>query len=162
MDWTETQKPGQIGKENMAKKTNESIGDVEQAFRKDSKFKSYKKDGTASFDELEEGGEVTGVLIVIRNQNIIDTRSKKEKEIRVYSIKTADGSVKRISGRTLLDRCADEIMDENGGFEVENRNYKGKGYEWFINREVKFIRGDDTRTKHGDQLGTYEILVAED
>lgn len=143
-------------------KSGESMGDIKNSFTRDSRFKSYKKDGTSSFDELEANGEIPGTLIAIRNQIITDNRTKKDKEIRVYSIKLADGTVKRISGRTLLDRCVDEIMDEHGGFSVESKQYWGKGFDWLINRDVIFLRGDDTKTKSGDQLGTYEVLVSED
>jgi hypothetical protein len=140
-----------------------TAADVAGAFKTDGRFKSYKKDGSATFDELEEGHEVAGELIVIRNQTITDTRTKQPKEIRVYSIKLEDGSIKRISGRALLDRAAEDIMDEHGGFTIANKEYSGEGYKWFINRPVKFIRGDDTRTKSDrNQMGTYEILVAED
>ncbi len=144
----------------MAKKRGESVDEVKDAFSSDTRFKSYKSD-SAGFDELDEGGEITGILVSIRDQQLKDKRTKQLKTVRVYSIRTDEGQ-KRISGRTLLDRMADDIMDEHGGYSVENNRYSGPGYDWFCNRAVKFLRGDDTRTGEGNPLGTYEILVEED
>lgn len=145
----------------MAKKPRgESVEDVKNAFTSDVKFKSYKAD-SRGFDELEPGGEVTGILLSIRDQTIKDKRTNVMKNVRVYAIQTAD-EVVRISGRTLLDRMADDIMDEHGGYAVEHQRYSGPGYDWFTKRAVKFLRGDDMRTGEGNPLGTYEILVEED
>ena len=70
--------------------------------------------------------------------------------------------VLKIGGRTILDRMFDDIMDENGGFSVDNKRYSGKGYEYLQDRIVKMNRGDDTETADGNPLGTYEIAVESD
>jgi len=127
---------------------------------KGKKYKTYKNEG---FVDFAEGQEIEGTLISIRDHSMMDRRKKILKDVRVYNIRLEyDDSLIRLAGRTMLDRMADDIMDENGGFEVENRRYSGKGYEWFINRSVKFIRGEDTQTNEGNQLGMYEILVEDD
>jgi hypothetical protein len=145
----------------MAKgKRGESAGDVAAAFTSDVKFRSYKNDGSG-FDEFNEGDEIQGILVSIRDHQITDKRTKKPKDIRVYSIRVGDGTVKKIGGRSLLDRMFDDIMDENGGFAVENRRYSGAGYEYVQNRAIKLNRGDDTKTSEGNPLGTYEIGIEE-
>ena len=145
----------------MAKgKRGESAADVQAAFTSDVKFKSYKNDGSG-FDEFNEGQEITGILVSIRDHQITDKRTKKPKDIRVYSVRVGDGSVMKIGGRTLLDRMFDDIMDENGGFVVENRRYSGPGYDYLQNRAIKLNRGDDSETSEGNPLGTYEIGIEE-
>jgi hypothetical protein len=145
----------------MARKKGASPDELKTAFEGDVKFKSYKNDGSG-FDEFAEGDEIMGVLLSIRDHAIKDKRTKLPKDIRVYSIRTADGSVKKIGGRTILDRMFDDIMDENGGYEVLNRRYSGPGYEYLQNRVVKLNRGDDSETSEGNPLGTYEVAVEED
>jgi hypothetical protein len=139
---------------------NPSASELKDAMSGDIKFKSYKNDGKG-FDDFEEGQEITGVLLSLRDHNIMDRRTKLPKDIRVYSIRTEIGTL-RIGGRTILDRMADEIMDENGGFTVDNRRYTGAGYDWLKGRMVRLIRGDDSKTGEGNPLGTYEIQVEED
>ena len=159
----------------MAKK-NRSAGvsaeDAAKAFGTDIKFKSYRNDGQG-FDDFEEGQEIIGTLVSIRDHNITDRRTKQPKDIRVYSIRVVipkeeqveggpTDKVLKIGGRTILDRMFDDIMDENGGFSVDNKRYSGKGYEYLQDRIVKMNRGDDTETADGNPLGTYEIAVESD
>jgi len=150
----------------MAKKNqNPKPGDVADAFRQPAegeevKFKSYRNDGKG-FDEFNEGDEIVGILVSIRDHPITDQRSGDPKDIRVYSIRISDGTVLKIGGRTILDRMFDDIMDENGGYMVDNRRYSGKGYEYLQNRAIKMVRGDDTRTRNKNPLGTYEVMVEE-
>ena len=125
----------------------------------DIKFRSYKNDGKG-FAELHEGGQIMGVLVAIRDQSIRDRRTRETKTIRVYSIRSDDGLLK-LGSRALLDRVFDDIMDEHGGYQVENKRYTGPGIEWIQNRMVKFIRGEDVETGEGNPMGTYEILVEE-
>jgi hypothetical protein len=149
---------------NMAKRTkqnNPSAEDLEKAFGEDVKFKSYKNDGSG-FDDFEIEQEIIGVLVSIRDHSITDRRTKKPKDIRVYSIRIPDGTVLKIGGRTILDRLFDDIMDENGGFDVQNRRYTGTGYDYLKDKAIKMNRGKDTRTGDGNPLGTYEVAVEED
>lgn len=144
----------------MAKKN--SASDYEAGFKQrevPEGFKAYRNDGKG-FDELKEGQEIAGELVSIRDHQITDQRTNEPKDIRVYSIRTEDGTLK-IGGRTILDRQFDEIMDENGGFTVENRRYAGRGYEYLRGREIRLFRGEDTKTRMNNPLGTYEILVKE-
>jgi hypothetical protein len=134
--------------------------EVAEGFASDVKFRSYKNDG-AGFDKLEEADIITGVLVSIRDHQITDKRTKAPKDIRVYSIRVEDGSVKKIGGRTILDRMFDDIMDENGGFIVENRRYSGPGYDYAKDRMVRIERGDDTETGEGNPLGTYQVDIEE-
>jgi hypothetical protein len=148
----------------MAKKArdtkNMTTADVQSAFSSDAKFRSYKNDGKG-FDDFEEGEQIEGILLSIRDHEIRDTRTKQLKDIRVYAIKAGETTLK-IGGRTILDRMCDEIMDENGGFQVDNKRYTGAGYDWLKGRAVRFIRGEDGQTREGNPLGTYEIQVEED
>lgn len=139
---------------------NPTAEQLTDAFASDVKFKSYKNDGSG-FDKLEEGDEIIGVLVSIRDHSITDTRTKKPKDIRVYSIRTPDGSVKKIGGRTILDRMFDDILDENGGFDVQNHRYTGPGYDAIKDKIVKINRGDDTETRDKNPLGTYEVAIEE-
>ena len=147
-------------KRNQGGGNNPSTSDISDAFAKDVKFKSYKNDGQG-FDDFEENQEILGTLLSIRDHNITDRRTRLPKDVRVYSIRMADGSVKRIGGRTILDRMFDDIMDENGGYTVENRRYDGPGYKYVQGRIVKLNRGQDTETADGNPLGTYEVHVEE-
>jgi hypothetical protein len=125
----------------------------------DIKFRSYKNDGKG-FTDLQVGAEIMGVLVSVRDQEITDRRTHERKIIRVYSIRGEDDLMK-LGGRALLDRVFDDIMDEHGGYSVENKRYIGSGIEWVQNRMVKFIRGDDIKSADGNRMGTYEILVEE-
>jgi hypothetical protein len=146
----------------MAKrKSNPTADELQNAFEEDGvKFRKYKNDG-AGFDKLEESDEITGVLVSIRDHQITDKRTKQLKDIRVYGIRTGDGTVKKIGGRALLDRMFDDIMDENGGYDVTNRRYSGPGYDAIKDKVIKINRGEDTTTSGGDPLGTYEISIEE-
>lgn len=150
----------------MTRKRNEnpSAGDLAEALgkSKDLHFKSYKADGSG-FDDLEEGQEIIGVFVSVRQQHIKDKRTKQQKPIRVYSIRVEDGSTKKIGSRTLLDRMFDDVMDEHGGMTADPMGrYTGPGIDWIKGRVVKFVRGDDTKTADDNPMGTYEILVEED
>ena len=134
--------------------------EVADSFATDIKFKSYKSEGFFKFEEMEE---LVGTLVSIRDQTITDRRSKQPKIIRVYNIRLAeDGRMIRLGSRAMLDRMFDDIMDEHGGFNVENMRYSGPGYEFLQNRIVKVNRGEDAETVSGDELGTYEVGVEED
>jgi hypothetical protein len=141
----------------MAKKRSQT-DELSEAMESDIKMKTYKQEAFTKFDE---GDSFQGVLVSIRDHGMKDKRTKLPKEVRVYSIRLEDGMV-RISGRTILNRLIDEIMDEHGGFEVVNRNYSGLGYEFIKNRLVRFERGDNTETVDGNVLGTYEVSVEEE
>jgi hypothetical protein len=146
------------------RKGNPTSAEVGKAFESDAKFRTYKNDGQG-FDDFEEGQEIIGVLVSMRDHQITDNRTHELKDIRVYSIRVAvegggDQTLK-IGGRTILDRMFDEIMDEHGGYVIENRQYKGAGYDYLKNRLLKLNRGEDTRTAKGNPLGTYEIAVEE-
>lgn len=135
-------------------------GDVAAAFADGIKFASYKNTGKGNFNKLEPGGEIAGIFVSMRYRKIKDTRTREDKVIRVYSIRTAEG-VAKVSGRALLDSCFDDVMDEHGGYTIVNNTASGSGIEWITNRPVKFLRGEDTETRQGDEMGTYEILVEE-
>jgi hypothetical protein len=137
-----------------------TAGEVQKGFTSDMRFRSYKNDGKG-FDEFHEGDEIVGILVSIRDHQITDRRTNLPKEIRVYSIRTDDGTVKKVGGRALLDRLVDDIMDEYGGFIVENRRYSGQGYVYIQNRAIKIVRGDDSQTHDGNPLGTYEVAIEE-
>lgn len=143
----------------MAKK-NDKVNQLTDAIREDGQFKSYKNEGKG-FDELPEGGEIVGVFIGVKDQTITDIRTHAKKVVRVYSIRSDDGNVQKIGSRALLDGLFDDIMDDHGGFDVENSRYIGPGIEWLKNRVVKIIRGDDKKTSNG-RMGTYEFLVETD
>ena len=145
----------------MAKKSTQAGADeLTKSFGEDVRFRSFKNDGKG-FDDLEPGQEIVGVFVSVRDHEITDTRTKARKHIRVYSIRTADDSVKKIGSRSILDRVFDDVMDENGGYTVENKRYSGPGINWLSGRVVKFVRGEDMKTREGNPLGTYEIQVAE-
>lgn len=143
---------------------NPTAADMKAAFGADIKFRTYKNDG-AGFDEFDENQEIVGVLVSIRDHTITDNRTNLPKDIRVYSIRIAlEGGGERvikIGGRSILDRLFDDIMDENGGYAVDNKRYTGQGYEYIRNRLIKMSRGDDSQTAKGNPLGTYEIAVEE-
>src|SRR5438105_1622403 len=145
----------------MAKKPQPTIGEMKDSFAKGVRFRSYKNDGKG-FHELNEATEVTGVLVSVRDHEITDKRTKLRKAIRVYSIRTADNELLRIGSRALLDRLFDDILDEHGGYTVENKRYVGPAMDWILNKVVRFIRGEDTKTGDGNPMGTYEIQVEED
>lgn len=147
----------------MAKKQREenpSSTDLATAFGEDLRFKSYKNDGSG-FDDLQPNTEIIGVFVSVRDHEITDRRTKARKPIRVYSIRSAEGQVLKIGSRSILDRVFDDLMDENGGYTVENKRYAGPGILYIQGRVVKFIRGEDTKTHENNPLGTYEIQVAE-
>ena len=127
----------------------------------DVKFKSYANDGKG-FDELAEESDVTGIFVGVRIQEITDTRTKKRKPIRVYSLRDSEGNVHKIGSRALLDGIFDDIMDENGGAIIENNRFSGPGIDFLRSKVVKFVRGKNKRTRQGDQMGTYEIMVESD
>jgi hypothetical protein len=141
----------------MAKKQN-NPNDVAEGFATDIRFKTYKSEGFYTF---AEGDELVGTLLSIRDQTIMDRRKKMEKVIRVYNIRTADGKTIKLGSRAMLDRMIDDIMDENGGFEVQNHRYSGKGYEYLQQRLIKINRGEDEETTSGDGMGSYEIGIEE-
>jgi hypothetical protein len=146
----------------MAKKKSESVTDVAKAFESDVNFKKYG--GNAEFFKFEEGEEIRGILISLRDHELPDRRAKVKgtmKMVRVYSIRMEDGSTVKLAGRATLDRTFDDIMDENGGYAVENKRYSGVGYEWLQNRAIILNRGDDGETSDGNVLGTYEVRVEE-
>ena len=125
------------------------------------KMRSYKA-GKDNFTPLNEGEEVTGTFISLREKTIKDRRTRLPKTIHVYTLRGEDGMLK-IGSRALLDSCFDDIMDEHGGFSLgaDNKTYIGPGIEWITNRVVKFVRGDDEETVDKNPRGTYEILVEE-
>lgn len=146
----------------MARKAKgSSAADVAAAFESDVKFKTYS---TSEFYKFDEGDELKGVLVSLRDHQLPDRRAKVKgttKEVRVYSIRLEDGNIIKLAGRAVLDRNFDDIMDENGGFVVENRRYSGVGYEWLQNRLVIINRGENDETHDGNELGTYEIRIEE-
>jgi hypothetical protein len=144
----------------LAKKPEPSLADIQKGFGTDIKFKSYKNDGKG-LDELKESHEIVGVFLSVKDNEITDKRTKQRKVVRVYSIRGEDGRVMKIGSRALLDGVFDDIMDENGGFQVENNRYKGPGIDWIQNKMVKFVRGEDSKNSNGDRMGTYEIQVEE-
>jgi hypothetical protein len=140
-----------------------SSDNLQESFAGDTRFKSYKNTGKGDFTKLVEGEEVVGVFLSLRLRNIKDRRTKLPKQIRVYSFRGADGLIFKVGSRALLDSCFDDIMDEHGGMNLkDNVQYTGAGIDWITNRTVKIIRGTDTETTEGDDMGTYEILVEED
>jgi hypothetical protein len=145
----------------MPKKTTSTEG-IADAFASDIRFKSYANKGKGSFAKLDEGSEIAGIFVSVRFRKIKDRRTHEPKTIRVYAIRTTDGEVQKVGSRALLDSCFDDIMDEHGGYTVEDMNFTGPGIKWITNRLVKFVRGEDTETSEGDEMGTYEILVEED
>lgn len=131
-----------------------------QAVRDESvKFRTFKNDGTG-LDELKENSSIQGVFISVKDQEITDRRTKLRKHIRVYAIRLDSGKIAKVGSRALLDGIFDDIMDENGGYDVINNRYSGPGIKWIQGKIVKFVRGADTKSKlDGNPMGTYEILV---
>lgn len=141
----------------MAKKGN-NPNDVAEGFAADVKFKMYKSEG---FYKFEAGDHFIGTLLSIRDVEIMDRRKKEEKIIRVYNFRAEDGTTIKLGSRAMLDRMFDDIMDENGGFAVENNRYSGKGYEYLQGRIIRLDRGEDIPTASGDDMGSYEVSVEE-
>jgi hypothetical protein len=146
----------------MAKKGN-TPSDVGAGFTEgtesDIKYRSYKNDGKG-FDTLDEGQEIQGILVSIRDHEITDTRTRERKTIRVYAIRNNDfDTTLKIGGRAILDRIFDDIMDEHGGYTVESGRYRGPGYEAIKDKAIRIARGKDTRTAQKNPMGTYEVGV---
>lgn len=139
----------------------DKVTELENEVNTDVQFKSYRNDGKG-FDDLSEGQEIVGIFVGVKDQEIKDTRTKQRKMVRVYSIRDDEGTVHKIGSRALLDGIFDDIMDEHGGYVVENKRYGGPGMDFLRNKIVKFVRGSNRKTSGGDPMGTYEILVETD
>lgn len=125
-------------------------------------MRTYKNDGKG-FEELAEGTAITGIFVAVKEQQITDIRTKEKKTIRVYSIRDEEkDELLKVGSRALLDGIFDDIMDEHGGVIVENGRWGGPGIEWIRNRHVIFTRGKNKKSRSGDVMGTYEIMVDDD
>lgn len=113
-------------------------------------FKSFKRD--LKFYELKPNTQLKGTLVSARQQTIRDTRSKKEKQIWVYRIKleNEDRTI-QLGGREMLDQQFHDAADDLCGGDMDSL----RGVPVIINR------GDDTTTRDGNPMGTYELMVGE-
>jgi len=148
----------------MAGKKQNNVDALADAIGRNIKFRSFKNDGKG-FDDLEQGEEITGILLGVRDQEIKDKRTKQLKMIRVYSIRVGDGEsaiTKKIGSRALLDGLFDDIMDEHGGVVVMNNRYEGPGMDFIKGKMVRFIRGENRKTADNNPMGTYEIQVEDE
>lgn len=122
--------------------TEASAGTVRAGFRT---FAS----NDAGFKELNPGDSISGVFVSRRKQIIRDSRTRSPKEILVYRLRTDEDGIVNIGGRTMLDRQFEDILDDMFLGRLDDM----KGLRLVINR------GSDSRTRDGNPIGQYEILV---
>lgn len=117
------------------------------------KGRSFKAD-TAKFDSLAIGESLTGIFMGVKDVEITDTRTRQPKTLFVIKLRAND-KVLRVPCAAMLMQTWEELVDEygNGNQEAAIRSLHG--------RTLTINRGLDTRTRDGNQMGTYEIIVHE-
>src|SRR5262245_24841504 len=109
---------------------------------------SFKRTGEG-FYTLNEGDEVKGKFIRMRNVSFNDRETGERKSIRAYDM-TVDGKQISISSKALLDEAFDDVFAE-----IPQDQLKGM--------EISIIRNKDVETptsaETGNLMGTYEVLV---
>lgn len=113
-------------------------------------FKSFKRD--LKFYELKPGQQIKGILVSARQQSIRDTRTKQMKTIWVYRIRLDDtGQTVQVGGRAILDQQFFDAADDLCGGNMDALR----------NVPVIINRGEDTRTRDDNPMGTYEVLMGD-
>ena len=113
--------------------------------------RSFKKTGEG-FTPINEGEEIRGTFVRMRNVSIVDRNSGERKTIKAYDLTLADGTKVSISGRALLDDAFNDVFD-------------AVPHDKLIGQEISIIRGEDVETATtettGNMMGTYEVLIWE-
>jgi len=114
--------------------------------------RSFKAE-TGKFDSLVVGQSVSGVFMGAREQEITDTRTRQPKTLFVLKLRDENDKVLRIPCAAMLLQTWEELVDAYGNGEQTTAIRMLHGRKMTINR------GPDTRTKDGNVMGTYEIVV---
>lgn len=134
-------------------RTKQSEGEQPQQEPKGKKFSS----ASGSFTSIEPGEEHRGHFINAGEQEIMDRRTRQPKKIMVIKIRSAENpdEIKRFACATMLERCWEDLVDEygNGDHDTACKQLRG--------RLMVITRGQSTTTRDGNELGQYEIFVAE-
>lgn len=119
--------------------------------------KSFKP-GTGKFDTLKKPGDsVTGIFIGARQQQIMDQRTMREKDLFVLKIReeTEAATVRKVPCAAMMLQAWDDIVDEYGNGDENTAIAQLRGHRMTIKRLP------DSSTKGGNQLGQYEIIISE-
>ena len=120
--------------------------------------RSFKPD-TGKFNTLKANESVTGFFMGAKMQTITDRRTRQPKELFVLKLREETeeeiGPVRKVPCAAMLLQAWEDVVDEygNGDQEIAINTLRGK--------KMTINRGDDTRTKEDNQMGTYEIIVFE-
>jgi hypothetical protein len=111
--------------------------------------RSFKRSGEG-FTPINEGEEIKGKFVRMRNVTITDRTTHERKTIKAYDLILEDGSAASISGRALLDDAFQDVFDAIGADKLAGQT-------------ISIIRGEDVETATtettGHMMGTYEIIV---
>lgn len=95
------------------------------------------------FTPIEVGEEIRGKFVSMRMISIPDRDTREKKQIRSYTIETAEGLI-QIGSKALLDQLFDEVTDTVGPL---------------AGKEIVISRGEDVETVGGQSMSTWSIDV---
>lgn len=125
---------------------------------KEPKAHIFKPD-VGKFDSLAIGESFTGHFLGCKSQEITDQRSKDRhtKSVLVLKLREMEGkNVLKIAMATMLERAWEDVVDEYGNGDHD------LAVNILRNRRMTINRGPDERTKQGNAIGTYEMIVWDD
>lgn len=117
--------------------------------------KSFKPE-TGKFDTLKEKESVTGTFMGAKHQTITDRRTKMPKQIFVLKLRDDTENVLKIPAAAMMLQAWEDLVDEYGNGDENQAITRLRGVKMTLNR------GEDSRTKDGNVLGSYEIIVWEE
>jgi hypothetical protein len=133
----------------MAKGKQQSDDQPEQGGR------SFRAE-TGKFDSLKVNESITGIFMGAKSQTITDRRARPPVPKDVFVLKLRDEEhdrVIKLPCASMLLQTWEDLVDEYGNGDQEAAITALRGKKMVINR------GEDSSTRDGNKLGTYEIIV---
>jgi hypothetical protein len=121
------------------------------------KAKHFKPD-TTSFLTMKPGQVIEGFFLGARHQTITDQRTKADKDLFVLRLRDTSNPdiIHKIPCAALMFQAWNDLVDEYGNGD------ENSAIESIRGKRVSILRGDDIRTKMGNPMGSYEIVVWEE